>query len=433
MSNYQAPNSKEEQLPRNLGTWGLWLLVVNGLVGAGIFGLPSGASALAGEYSVLIYILCALLILPVILSFSEIGSYFKETGGPVRYGTEAFGRFVGFQTGWLYYVARMISFSANSVLLVESIGYFYAPVGEGIGRIICLAFICGLLTLVNVLGSVESIRALATFTIIKFSVLILLVFGGLVVLGSEVVPVFESSSSTTTDFGAAALLLIYAFVGFEGVVVPAGESKNPGRDMPRALIFGLALVAVLYLFIQMVSEAAVPDLASSSAPLLDASSALFGEIGAIILMIGVVTSVTANLVSSIFSSPRLTYALSLDRSLPKWFGKVHPKFLTPANSVLFYGTFAFIGAALGSFTALAAMTVLSRLFLYVITCAAIPKLRPRYQAEDNFTLKGGYLIPILGILSCLWLMLQVSSTNIWMTTLFIAIGTGLYWVARRKE
>jgi len=141
MSNQASSNTHEEQLPRKLETWGLWLLVVNGLVGAGIFGLPSGASRLAGEYSVLVYVLCALLILPVILSFAEIGSYFKETGGPVKYGTEAFGRFIGFQTGWLYYVARMISFSANSVLLVESIGYFYAPAGEGIGRLIsCLLY-----------------------------------------------------------------------------------------------------------------------------------------------------------------------------------------------------------------------------------------------------------------------------------------------------
>jgi len=432
MSNQESSNTHEEQLPRKLGTWGLWLLVVNGLVGAGIFGLPSGASRLAGEYSVLVYVLCALLILPVILSFAEIGSYFKETGGPVKYGTEAFGRFVGFQTGWLYYVARMISFSANAVLLVESIGYFYAPAGEGIGRLISLAIICGLLTLINVLGSVESIRALATFTVIKFTVLVLLVFGGFVMLGSEVIPAFASTTSSEMDLGAAALLLIYAFVGFEGAVVPAGEAKNPGRDMPKAFILGLGFIAVLYVFIQLVAEAAVPDLASSSAPLLDASSSLFGEIGAIILMIGVVTSVTANLVGSIFSSPRLTYALSLDRSLPKWFGKVHPKFLTPANSILFYGTFAFIGAALGSFTTLAAMTVLSRLFLYIITCAAIPKLRPKYQSEENFSLKGGYTIPILGILACGWLMLQVSSTNIWMTTLFIAIGTGLYLVARRK-
>lgn len=431
MSNQSNSNSTEEQLPRKLGMWGIWLLVVNGLIGAGIFGLPSGASELAGEYSVWVYAFCAILILPVILSFAEAGSYFRGTGGPVRYGTEAFGSFIGFQSGWLYYMARLISFSANSVLLVESIGYFFAPAGEGIGRLIALALVCGGLTLINVLGSVESVRTLAAFTVVKFSVLILLVFGGLVFLGSEVLPTFESSAPAMSDFGAAALLLIYAFVGFEGGVVPAGETKNPEKDMPRALIFGLFSIVILYMLIQLVAEAAVPNLSETSSPLLDASSALFGEVGAVILMIGIVTSVTANLMSNMFSTPRLTYALSLDKSLPKWFGDVHPKFLTPTNSILFFGGFAFLGAAMSTFTILAAMTVLSRLFLYIITCASIPKLRSKFQSETTFTLKWGYLIPALGILACIWLMFQVSLTNIWMTLLFIVVGSGLYWLARR--
>jgi len=429
----QKSSNFQEKLPRKLGVWGLWLLVVNGLIGAGIFGLPSGASALAGEYSIWIYVICALLILPVILCFAELGSYFSGTGGPVRYGTEAFGPFIGFQSGWLYYFARMISFSANSVLLVESIGFFYEPAGDGIGRVISLAIICGFLTLINVLGSVQSIRSLALFTIVKFSVLILLVFGGLILLGADVMPSFENPLPDPKDLGAATLLLIYAFVGFEGGVVPAGESKNPAKDMPRALIFGLGSIVVLYMLIQLISEAAVQNLASSSAPLLDASSALFGNIGAIILMIGVATSVTGNLVSNMFSTPRLTYALSLDKSLPGWFGKVHPKFLTPANSVIFFGVCTFVGAALGSFTALAAMTVLARVFFYIITCAAVPRLRPIFKSENTFTLKGGYFVPVLGIAACLWLMFQVSLTNIWMTAIFIAIGSALYWISRRKS
>ena len=254
----------------------------------------------------------------------------------------------------------------------------------------------------------------------------------MILLGSEIVPSFDTPLPVAGDLGAAVLLLIYAFVGFEGGVVPAGESKNPEKDMPRALIMALASIVVLYMLVQLVSEAAVPDLASSTSPLLDASAALFGNTGAIILMIGVATSVMANLVSNMFSTPRLTYALSLDNSLPSWFGNVHPKFLTPANSVLFFGICTFIGAALGSFTALAAMTVLARVFFYIITCAAIPKLRPRFQGEESFTLKGGYLIPVLGIIACLWLMFQVSLTNIWMTAVFIAVGSVLYWVARRK-
>jgi len=422
----------KEKLPRNLGAWGLWLLVVNGFVGAGIFGLPGGAYALAGEYSIWIYALCALLMLPVILCFAELGSYFRGTGGPIRYGSEAFGPFIGFQAGWLFYVARLISFAANSVLLVDSIGYFLEPAATGAGRIISLAVIIGGLTLINVLGSLESIRSLALFTVLKFSVLIFLVFGGLALLGTEMLPSFTTPVPPVIDLGAAALLLIYAFVGFEGAVVPAGETKQPERDMPLALLYGLGATVVLYMLIQLTAESAVNDLAFSSSPLLDASAALFGAAGAIILMIGVVTSVTGNLIGSLFSAPRLTYAMALEGWLPKWFGAVHPLWLTPSNSILFYGVFAFIGAALGSFTFLASMTVLSRLFLYIITCGAVPILRPVFEGR-GFRLKGGLTIPMLGIAACIWLMLQVSFNSIWLTALFIALGSSLYLFARKRN
>ena len=428
-----ASSSSEEKLPRNLGLWGIWMLVVNGLIGAGIFGLPSGAAALAGEYSVLVYAFCALLILPIILCFAELGSYFRGTGGPIRYGTLAFGPFVGFQGGWLYYLARLISFSANTVLLTDSIAYFIEGAGTGTGRIISLAVICIGLSVINVLGSVESIRSMTLFTVIKFAVLILLPLGGFILLGSEVIPSFDSPIPPSADLGAAALLLIYAFVGFEGAVVPAGEAKRPERDMPLGLLLGLAVVAVLYMLIQLVSQAAVPDLANSKTPLLDVSATLFGPTGAIVLMIGVAASVLANLVSSMFSATRVTYALSLEKSLPRWFGEVHSRYLTPANSVVFFGIAAFLLAAFGSFTVLAAMTVLSRLFLYGMSCAAIPKLRPQFRGEGRFILKGGYAIPVLGITACVWLMLQVSERSIWMTAIFVGIGSILYWVGKRQS
>jgi amino acid transporter len=422
----------QEKLPRNLGLWGVWMLVVNGLIGAGIFGLPSGAYALAGEYSVLVYVFCALLMLPVILCFAEVGSYFRGTGGPIRYGKEAFGSFIGFQGGWLYYLARLISFSANTVLLTDSIAYFFPIADSGTGRLISLALTCSFLALVNILGSIESIRSMTVFTVIKFAVLLGLVFGGFVILGQDVIPAFESPLPLGTDLGKAALLLIYAFVGFEGAVVPAGEAKRPERDMPLGLLLGLAVVAMIYILIQLVVQAAVLDLTQSTAPLLDASSQLFGQAGAVILMIGVATSVLANLVSSMFSATRVTYALSLEKSLPTWFGEVHAKFLTPANSVIFFGVVAFALAAMGSFRFLAAMTVLSRLFLFIMTCAAVPKLRPRFRGPGRFILKGGYLVPVLGILACLWLMLQVSFTSIWLTAVLVGIGTGLYFLGKAQ-
>ncbi len=433
MTDQPIPGQDREKLPRSLGVWAIWMLVVNGLIGAGIFGLPGGATRLAGEYSVWIYLLCAILILPIILCFAELGSYYRGTGGPIRYGTEAFGKFIGFQGGWLYYLARLISFAANSVLLVDSIGYFFPGAASGSGRLISLALICGILTFLNIIGAIESIRSLAVFTIIKFAVLIGLVFTGLVLVGTKVFPTFNEPLPPVTDLGSAAILLIYAYVGFEGAVVPAGEARKPERDMPIALLLGLGIVAALYMLIQLVSQAAVPDIAGSETPLLDVAAALLGDTGAVLLMIGVVASVGGNLTSAIFTTPRITYALSLMGTLPRWFGAVNPRFNTPANSILFFGICAFTGAALGSFTFLAAMTVLARLFLYIMSCAAIPVLRPGHRKPGRFINRGGYTIPVLGIVACFWLMWQVSFTSVWMTAAFVAGGSLLFLVARRGD
>lgn len=421
-------------LPRHLGLFGLWLLVVNGLIGAGIFGLPGGAAKLAGEYSPLIYLFCALLILPILLSMAELASYFRGSGGPVRYGTAAFGPFIGFQAGWLYYIARLVSFAANSVLLVDSLAYFWPAAATGINRAILLAVIIAGLTLINVVGSVRAMRSLTLLTIIKFAVLLLLVVAGASLLGTELLPEFNPLTvfSSPYDIGGATLLLIYAFVGFESVVVPAGEAKNPARDMPRALILGLLLVTLLYIGIQLVSVATVADIANSASPLLDVAAALFGPAGAVLLMLGVLASVAANLLGAIFSTPRASFALAEDGSLPRWFAAVQPRFLTPANSIVFFGALALLLSLYGSFLWLAAATVVSRLLLYGLTCAAVLVLRPKLADSDSFVLPFGYSIPLLGFAACIWLALQVSWSSILATTLSVLLGTLLYFLARRQ-
>ena len=426
-------SESRERLPRNLGLWGIWLLAVNGLIGAGIFGLPSGAASLAGEYSPLIFVLCALLMLPSVLCFAELASYFHNTGGPMRYSTEAFGAFAGFQAGWLFYLSRVVLFAANSVLLVDSIGYFWAGATEGAARLLSLALICGGLTFINVIGSVQAIRSLATLTVLKLTALFLLVAVGIIFLGADVLPRFESGIPAASDVGAATLLLVYAFSGFESAVIPAGESRNPARDMPLALLLALGAVTLLYVVIQMVSMAAVPGIATSTSPLLDTASVLIGPVGAIVLMLGVIASVGGNLVGAMFSTPRLAYALSLDGSLPRWFGAVHPKFLTPANSIVFYGLLAFLLAIFGSFIWLVATVVFSRLIIYVLTCAAVPRLRRTNSSLQGFVLPGGYLFPLLGVAACGWLAMQVGADSFILTALCVVVGSVLYAVARRQS
>ncbi|MDX1455899.1 MAG: APC family permease [Gammaproteobacteria bacterium] len=434
--NEATPEAKE-LLPRNLGLWGIWLLVINGFIGSGIFGLPAGATRLAGAWSPLIYIACALLILPIVLCFSEAASYYRGTGGPIRYATDTYGRFIGFQTGWLYYIARVVAFSAGSVLLVDSISYFWPEANQGHWRWILLAIICFGMTAINVIGNVRAIRSLGVFTVLKFIALLGLVILGVFMLELPGIEAMQQSAISTDlaslDLGGAILLLMYAYVGFESATVPAGEARNPARDMPRALLLGTLVAGLLYLCIQLVSMAALPDLADTSTPLLDVAAVLFGETGAVLLMAGLVASVGGNLLGAIFSSPRMSYALGLDGSLPAWFAVVHPRFLTPANSIVFFGVVSFLLAAFGSFIWLAAISVLARLFVYIVTCSAVPVLRRQHEGAAAFRMKGGLLVPALGILGCLGLLVQVSRDSLLVTLMFAIFGTLLYWLAQRAN
>jgi len=422
-----------EQLVRRFTMTGLWIIVVNGLVGAGIFGVPAEAARLTGIYSPLMFLGCGVLMLPIILSFGEVSSYFRGTGGPILYIGTAFGPMAGFQSGWALYVSRVTAFGANANLLVGSIAYFWAPADEGLVRVMLLALICGSLTWVNVIGVQHAMRSLTALTILKIVPLVILIGAGLPQMEGTAFPFAEVPLPGRSEIGTAALVLMYAYVGFEGALVPAGEARNPARDMPRALLLALVVVTIFYVAIQAISVAVLPGLASSDRPLIDVGAVLFGPVGAVLIAAGVVASVGGNIAAAMLSAPRMTYAMARHRSLPAWFGEVNERFSTPANSVIFYGVASFVLAVNGSFVWLAGLTVLTRLLIYVLSIAAIPYLRVKFaDATDRFVLPGGYLIPLLGIAFCIALLTQVSIGAVVATTIFLLLGAVFFALARRR-
>jgi amino acid transporter len=238
------------------------------------------------------------------------------------------------------------------------------------------------------------------------------------------------------DTPAALLLLIYAFVGFESALIPAGEARDPQRDLPRALLLALLMVTLLYMGIQAACLTLLADLASSTAPLLDATAVLAGPAGAApwatsLLMTGIIASVSANLSGAMFSTPRLSYVLAGQGLLPAWFGVIDRRFLTPAHAIWFFGALALLLASVGSFLYLAAATVLIRALLYGLCCAALPVLRRRQPSALRLPLAR--LWPALGILVCLWLALQVSAASVTLTLALIAVGVILSRIARRAK
>lgn len=431
LADESAAAAHREPLARELSALGVWLLVINGTVGAGIFGLPAEAARLAGDFSPWIFAICAALMLPVMLCFAELASRVDGTGGPVRYAGIAFGPFAGFQAGWAFYIARLTAFSANAVLLVGAIGYFWPGADQPGVRLALLFGICAGLSALTAIGTRNAIGSLGVLTLLKFIPLVAIIVYGLLRMPESLVDAVRSTPPPDSDIGAAVLLVFYAFVGFESGLVPAGEARDPRRDMPRALFRALAVVAILYFGLQSVALVAVPELTSARRPLVEAGDALFGPPGAMLMMAGLVASVGGNLAGSMFSTPRVTYALALEGSLPAWFAKVSPHFGTPATSIFVYGAAGFALAAGGTFTWLAGLSVVTRVFIYLGCIASMPALRRHTQDGSRaIRLPGGAAIPLLAVLTCLALLTQVAWADYLATAGLLAVGTALFALSR---
>ena len=423
-----------EQLARLLSRMGIWLLIINGMIGAGIFGLPGALSRLAGAGSTWVFLFCALMIAPIMVCFAQLSSYFRSTGGPIVYATEAFGRLVGFQVGWLYYLSRVLSFAANLNLVIVSIGYFVPGIMSPSLRIASAFVVCALMTLGNVLGARGAMRALGALTALKILPLIGLIAVGFVSFDMGALIPHLHSAVAINDLGGAVFLVIYAYVGFEGGLVTAGEALRPRRDTPRALISALLACALLYTMIQSVAEATLPRLGESERPLVDVAAMLVGDTGALIMLIAIIASVSGNLLSAMFATPRMTYRMALDGSLPAVLGRVHPRFQTPAVSIVLYGAASFAFAASGSFVWLAGLSVLARLILYVVCVCALPRLQRRYaEVPESMHPPGGLLWMILALFACAFLLWQVSLNSILVTAACVAAGLLLYAFARREQ
>jgi len=425
--------SAAEPLLRQLGVFGIWALAINGTIGAGIFGLPASVAAEVGPFSPLVFVLCGLLLTPIVLTSAEVASSFSGTGGPVLYARTLFGPLVGFQTGWAFYIARVSASAANVSLLVSTLGYFWPSADRGAVRLGLLALVCGALVWVNVVGTRHAMRSVGALTVLKFLPLVALVVFGLPLVDLGALAPGPATPPSPSQLGTAVMLSIYAFVGWESALVPAGESRNPGRDMPRALVWALVSSTLLYVGIQAVSVAALPELGSTGKRALVAvGGALFGPAGAVLLTLGVVVSVAGNVAAATMSTPRITYAMARVGVLPRFFGGVHPRHQTPSASILIYGGLFFALAATGTFVELVKISVLSRLLIYLVVIVSAVPLRARAEEiPGRVRLPGGLAIPLTAGLVCLGLLVQVSWATVWRTALYLAVGWALYVVSMR--
>jgi len=433
MTNSDAASHKAH-LARDIGFVGLTILVLNSMIGAGIFALPAAVSARAGVLSPWLFLAVGLLIITVVLTFAELSSYFKASGGPVLFTTTAFGPLAGFTTGWVLFVSRMAAFAANTTVMALYLGAIWPWFSDGIGRALLIVVVCSSLTYVNYIGVKDGVRTMAVFTFFKLVPILLLIVLGLQHVSGDIL--FPATMPTIDDLGGTTLLILYAFVGFESVTIVSGESQNPKRIMPRALVMTVIVTGTLYFLIVLAYISVLPDAGTSGATLIDVGRELMGPAGAVLITFAAFFSIGGNLSSIMLAVPRLTFALAKDRLLPEWFGQIHEKYSTPGNSIIFLGGLGLVFALTGSFAYLAAASSLMRLIAYVLCIAALPAIRNQATDEEKaeaYRLKGGYAIPGFAFVLCLWIGAQASLLSWQVTGGLVSAGLVLYAISARRR
>ena len=395
-----------EKLVRGLGRWDLAAIAVNTIIGTGIFILPARVTGLIGGYSLFAFLACAVIVGMVVVCFAEVSSRFESTGGMYLYAREAFGSVVGFEVGWLYWIVRVATFAANANALLIYIGFFFPDAAEGAPRTIIITTVVGAMTLVNVLGVRESAVMTNVFTVGKIVPLLVFAAVGLFFIDRQN---FDFSTTPTYGkFSEAVLLLIYAYVGFEAAVIPAGETKDPTRSLPFALFVALGFCTVLFIIIQVVAIGTLPELAASKTPLADAAGRFLGSSGGAFIAVGALISILGNLNGGFLSASRLPYAMAEENSLPGAFARVHEKFKTPYISIMVTAGVTLVLTLQSSFFSAVTIATTTRLLIYATTCIALPVFRRRNDIPAaRFVAPFGVAAAIVSLALIGWLLANV--------------------------
>jgi basic amino acid/polyamine antiporter, APA family len=432
-----APGPSPKALVRVIGRWSLTALMLNSIIGAGIFGLPAVLAARLGGLSPLSCLLAGFGILIIAACIAEVSSQFEETGGLYLYARHAFGVFPSLLVAWLTLLTRIVAPAAAANLFCTYAAQFFPGLAGRKAMLIVLAVLVGQLALFNYIGVKTGKSVSNLFIAVKLAFLIFFVVSGLLVwLFRPALRIpFSFVPVPAKNWFESILLLVYAYGGFEGTLFVGGETKNPRADTPIALLQSLAAVCMIYTAVQFVVVSLLPSAAISVRPLADATQRFLGSGGATATGLAALVSIYGMLSANLLQSPRITFALGERGDFPRFFAAVHPRFHTPYVSVVLYALLLFGFAAFGNFRWNAMLSAVSRLAVYGAMALAVPVLRRKNPSAASFRLPAPYLFAGAGIFLALLLMTQMGHGEFLIVggTCLVALANWLVIRKRRTE
>lgn len=415
-----------------LGFWSILLFGINGIIGTGIFLLPGKAMNLMGPGSLLAYLFDMVLVMSLALCFAEVGGIFNKTGGPYIYVREAFGDFAGYEVGIMKYAVSVIAWATMAVGFSTALATIWPAAAnktvQNLVTIGLIAFMC----VINILGVQQTKYLNNIITVAKlFPLILFIVVGIFFIKGGNFTPMFPAHMASS-NFGSCALLVFYAFTGFESIGLVAGDMENPEKNVPKAIVTIMIAVSVIYILIQTVSIGTLgAKLATSTTPLADAASTFLGAVGTILVTAGTLISIGGINVGASFGTPRLAVALAEDGLLPGAMTK-KSRFDTPYVAIIVTSLLTIPIALSGSFTQLATISVVSRFTQYIPTALAVLVLRKKNK-KSTFRIPFGPVIPILAVGVSIWLLIHATAVQILWGLGALAVIAPFYFIIRRRE
>jgi amino acid transporter len=405
---------------------------LNGVIGSGIFVLPKTVYGLLGPASPIAYLTAAALTTLIVLCFAEAGSMFERTGGPYVYTREAFGSFVGFEVGWMFLVTRLVASAAITSVFTSYLGYFWPPLAAGPGRIAAVTISIAGLAAINITGIRYGSWTVNFLTVAKLIPLLLFIVTGLFAIDPEALRL--SVPVENLNLRQAALVLIFAYGGFENASVPTEEVHNPRHNLPRALLVSITAATLIYVLIQIVAQGTLPGLATDATPLASAAHNFLGESGALVISVAAIVSTLGSNSAVALVGPRILFAFAEGGQLHRGLARISPRFQTPAVSIVVFALLHWILALYGNFAKLVAVSAMARLFFSAVTCIAVPVLRRKLPDQRrDFRLKGGAMIPVLAASLSIWLLTGISRTEAIAGLAALAAGGLVFLIGRRGQ
>ena len=425
--------NENEGLKREIGLWGLVSNSINIIIGAGIFILPVIVAEKLGSRSIWAYLICGFLMIFIMLCFAEIGTMITRTGGAYSYIETAFGKYVGFLTTNIFiFGAAIMANAAVANGLVDTLAYFIPLFKLEWVRIAFFAIMFGGLALFNVRGVRKAIMIVKFNTIAKLVPLIMIALLGwfFIVPSADLVTVGNYSK----DLGEISLILLFAFVGAETAMNVSGEIKNPEKTIPMGIMLSMFIVVVLYILIQITVQGILGSSITDfrDAPLAEVGRRMLGTIGASIVLIGASFSMFGNISGMVLNMPRILFAAARDKVLqPQALANVHPVFKTPHISIIVYAALGFIFASMGEFKQLAMLSSASYLLIYLGVVLAMIRFRIKKTGEKAiYKVPGGYIIPVICILTIIWVLSNLPLKELGAMGLFIVILSAIYLLVK---